>query len=127
MLNAVLADILVLVHSLWTLFLVIGALWGVRSRKVKIVHILGLIYAGITVPFDVPCPLSTLGLWLRTREGARTDYTGHFIAYYAEKILHIQLPFHFIEVSTILLCLFNFWLYFGKRAGRLRKFLGGGN
>ncbi len=126
MLYAVLADIVVAVHTLWTLFLVIGALWGVRFRLVKIVHILGLIYAGMTVPFDVPCPLSTLGLWLRTRAG-HSEYTGQFIAYYAEKILHIHLPFHFIEISTILLCLFNFWLYFGKRAGRLRKFLGGGN
>ncbi len=127
MLYSILADIVVLIHTLWTLFLVIGAWWGLRRGWVRIVHIIGLIYAGATVPFDAPCPLSTIGLWLRTRHGARTDYTGHFIGYYAEKLVHIQLPYRFIEISTILLCLFNFWLYFGKGAGRLRRFLGGGH
>ena len=125
MLYTMLADFVVMVHSLWTLFLVIGALWGLRSRWAKVVHILGLGYAGITVPFDAPCPLSTLGLWLRSKKSTHTDYTGHFIAYYADKILHIQVPYHFIEISTILLCLFNFWLYFGKGALPLRRRLSG--
>ncbi len=125
MIYTVLADIVVMLHTLWTLFLVIGARWGVRCRWVKVIHILGLIYAGVTVPFDAPCPLSTLGVWLRTRKGARTDYTGQFIAYYADRILHIQVPYHFVEVSTILLCLFNFWLYFAKGAYPLRQRLGG--
>lgn len=121
----VLADIVVFIHTLWTVFLVIGAWWGVRSRTVKVAHLLGLVYAGITVPFDAPCPLSTLGLWLRSRYNPHPDYTGHFVAYYADKFLHINLPFHFIEISTILLCLFNFWLYFGKKAFPLRQRLGG--
>ncbi len=125
MIFVVLADIVVLVHSLWTLFLVLGALLGVRRRWAKVVHLLGLAYAGVTVPFDIPCPFSTLGVWLRTKQGAHSDYTGHFIAYYAEKILHIQLPFPFIEVATILLCLFNLWLYFGKSAAPLRHRLSG--
>ncbi len=120
----VLADIVVLVHTLWTLFLVIGAWWGVRSRAVRLVHVLGLVYAGVTVPFDAPCPLSTLRLWLLERYNPHTTYTGHFIGYYADKLLHIDLPFHFVEVSTILLCLFNFWLYFGKKASSLRHRLG---
>ncbi len=124
MLYQLLADIVVLFHTFWTLFLVIGAWWGLRYKAVRVVHLLGLVYAGVTVPFDAPCPLSTLRLWLLERYNPHTTYTGHFIAFYADRLLHIDLPFRFVEVSTIFLCFFNFWLYFGKKAAPLRHHLG---
>ncbi len=120
-----LADIAVLVHTSWTLFLVIGAYWGVRLKWVRIVHLVGLAYAAITIPFDLPCPLTTLELYLRSRHGPHLAYPGHFIIHYASKILHIRLPFYFIEICTFLICIFNLWLYYGKGALPLRQMLRG--
>ena len=125
MLYMVSADIVVFVHFIWTLFLVIGILWGARNKVVRIIHLCGLAYAGITVPFDYPCPLTNMELWLHSRHDPSLNYAGHFIIHYTSKILHIQLHFYFIEISTILLCLFNFWLYFGKGALPLRRRLSG--
>ncbi len=121
MIYLVLADIVVLVHTSWTLFLIVGAYWGVRFKWVRIIHLLGLAYAAITIPFDLPCPLTTLELYLRARHGPHPGYPGHFIIHYTSQILHIRLPFYFIEICTFLLCFFIVWLYYGKAALPLRQ------
>ncbi len=120
MVYLLLADAIVLVHTAWTLFLVVGAYWGVGIKWVRVTHLLGLAFAAITIPFDLPCPLTVLELYLRSRHSPHLGYPGHFIIHYTSQIIHIRLPFYFIEICTFLLCFFNFWLYYGKHALPIR-------
>ncbi len=123
MVYLLLADLIVLLHTSWTLFLVVGAYWGVRFKWVRITHLFGLAFAAFTVPFDLPCPLTTLELHLRSMHNPHLGYPGHFIIHYTSKILHIRLPFYFIEICTFLICIFNIWLYYGGKARPLRQLL----
>lgn len=111
----VLADIVVLAHFLWIIFLIFGALLGVRSRLIKIVHISGLSFAFILELFDWYCPLTYIEAWLKTRYEPSAAYTGSFIIHYLEKIIYIETPRYLVFIATLLLCAINAWVYLGKR------------
>lgn len=111
----ILADIVVIIHFLWILFLIFGAFLGVRSRALKIFHISGLIFAFVIQVFDWYCPLTHLEVWLRSRHNPALTYTGSFIIYYVEKMVYIELSRYLVLIFTILLCGFNAWFYLRKR------------
>ena len=112
----VLADIVVLIHFIWILFLFLGAFWGVKNRAVKIFHIIGLLFAFLIQIFDWYCPLTHLEVCLRSKHNPAITYTGSFIIHYVEKIVYIEISRSLIIIFTILLGGINAWFYFKKRA-----------
>ena len=117
MLYKILADIVVVVHFLWILFLIFGAFWGIRHKAIKIVHIAGLSFAVILNVFDWYCPFTHLEVWLRERHDPALSYTGSFIIHYVEKVVYIELSGGIIFLLTIFLFGFNAWLYLRKKHG----------
>lgn len=111
MIYKILADTVVLIHFLWIVFLILGALWGRRSRTVKVLHISGLVFAVFIQVFDIYCPLTYLEVWLRAAHDPALSYTGSFIVHYIEKLVYIELSSKAIFVLSILLCGFNGWVY----------------
>jgi hypothetical protein len=110
----VLADITVLIHFLWIVFLFLGALWGRRSRIIKTFHLSGLAFAFIIQIFDWFCPLTHLEFWLRGKHNPDLTYTGSFIIHYVEKIIYIEISPTIILMVTLLLGGLNVWIYLRK-------------
>jgi hypothetical protein len=115
MLFKVLADMVVLLHFLWILFLFLGALWGVRSKAVRILHLSGLAFAFFIQIFDWYCPLTHLEIWLRSKHDPALAYGGSFIVHYVEKLVYLELSGQVILLLTVLLIGFNLWFYVRKR------------
>lgn len=115
MLYKILADSVVFIHLLWIVFLLFGALAGMRNRKVRIAHISGLVFAIILQLFDWYCPLTHLETWLRTRHDPSLSYAGSFIIHYVEKLVYIDLSQTLIFVLSLFLCGFNAWIYLRHR------------
>jgi hypothetical protein len=115
MLYKVLADIVVLIHFLWIVFLFFGAFWGIKNKGAKIFHLSGLAFAFIIQIFDWYCPLTHLEVWLRSKHSPFLTYAGSFIIHYVEKIVYIEISRFVVLIFTILLCGLNAWLYLGKR------------
>jgi len=111
----ILADIAVLVHFLWILFLILGAFIGVRYRTIKVLHVSGLIFAFVIQITGWYCPLTDLEVWLRSRQAPSLAYKGSFITHYAEKLIYIDISRSAIIILTVLLCLFNGWFYLRKK------------
>ena len=114
MVYKVLADIVVITHFLWIVFLIFGALLGVRNRVIGIFHISGLFFAAIVELFDWYCPLTYLEVWLKSRSEPAAAYTGSFIVHYLEEIIYIETPRYLVIIATIMLCAFNSWAYHRK-------------
>jgi len=110
-----LADIVVLVHFLWIIFLLLGVFWGIRNKVVRIFHISGLAFAFIIQVVGWYCPLTDLEVWLRSRHDSSLTYTGSFIIHYVEAIVYVELSRNLIFVLTLALCGLNLWLYLKKR------------
>jgi len=60
MVYKIFADLTVLIHFFWILFLFIGAIWGRTYPGVKVFHIFGLVFAFLFQICDGICPLTRL-------------------------------------------------------------------
>ncbi len=109
------ADFVVLVHFLWIVFLSLGAIWGVRSKVIRIIHLSGLSFAVLIQLLGWYCPLTHLEVWLRSKHNPVLSYTGSFIIHYLEKIVYLELSQVMVFGLTIILCLFNLWIYLARR------------
>ena len=110
----ILADAVVLIHFLWIVFLFLGALWGRKSRIVKIFHLSGLAFAFIIQIFDWFCPLTHLEFWLRGKHNPDLTHAGSFIIYYVERIVYIEISRYIVLIVTLLLGALNVWIYLRK-------------
>jgi hypothetical protein len=111
----ILADIVVVVHFFWILFLFLGAFWGRKSKAVRIVHLSGLFFALFIQVFGWYCPLTHLEVWLRSRHAPGLAYTGAFIAYYVQRVVYLELPHLLVFVLTLLLVGLNALLYLRRK------------
>jgi len=116
----ILADGVVLVHFLWVLFLFFGAIWGIRNKAVRMIHLSGLAFAFIIQIFGWYCPLTYLEVWLRSKHDFALTYTGSFIIHYVERIVYIELSHYLIFALTLVLCGLNLWLYSKKKHSLLK-------
>jgi len=105
------ADIVVLIHFLWIIFLITGGFLGRRNRVIKFFHVGGLFFAFIIQIFDWYCPLTHLETWLREKHDPSLSYSGSFIIHYLEKLIYIELSHWIIFILTVLLIIFNAFLY----------------
>ena len=81
MLHRLLADGLVLIHGLWLVFVVAGALLVVRWPRVAWVHVPAVVWGVLIELQGWVCPLTPLENALR-RMGGQAGYTGGFIERY---------------------------------------------
>ncbi len=109
------ADFVVLVHFLWIVFLLLGAVWGIRSKVIRIIHVSGLSFAVLIQVLGWYCPLTHLEVWLRSKHNPDLSYTGSFIIHYLEEIVYLELSQAMVFGLTIILCLFNLWIYLARR------------
>jgi hypothetical protein len=114
MLYKIAADVVVLIHLLWILFLIFGVFVGKKNRIIKILHITGLGFSVIMQIFGWYCPLTHLELWLRKRHDPSLSYSGSFIIHYAEKLIYVELSPPIIFVLTFILVSMSAYLYLKK-------------
>ena len=87
MIAALLADLIVVLHFAFVVFVVAGGLLVLRWPKVAWVHVPAAIWGAVVEITGWICPLTPLENWLRRR--ARLDvYTGDFVARYVLPALY---------------------------------------
>jgi hypothetical protein len=107
----ILADMTVMLHLLWVLFLIGGAFWGRRDRTVMVIHVLGMAFSIVLQFAGWYCPLTHLEFRLRQRHDPGLAYPGSFIAHYAEKFVYLDVPPKLVLALTLLLVMINGWVY----------------
>ena len=87
MVYRVLADLTVLLHLAFVVFVVVGALLVLRWRRVAWLHLPCAAWGGAIEFFGWICPLTPLELELR-RLGGEAGYSGGFLEQYLIPILY---------------------------------------
>lgn len=108
------ADIIVVLHLLWILFLIFGAFPGRRYKWIKVVHIGGVIHALMIQVFGWFCPLTHLEAWLRRMHDPSQSYSGSFIIRYVEKLVYVGISPDIILLLTALIALMSVLVYMRK-------------
>ncbi len=119
-LYSALAILVLLLHALFILWVVLGAL-VTRSRPVlRWLHIASLVWGILTELLPWPCPLTLLENWLEAKAGVQ-PYQGGFLLHYLDKLVYPDISATVLTVGGVLVCALNFALY-GWRlwAARLR-------
>lgn len=87
MIYRILADLVVVLHFLFVLFVVFGGVLVVARPRLAFIHIpIALWGAGIEFASGL-CPLTPLENWLR-RRGGEQGYSGGFIEHYLIPVLY---------------------------------------
>lgn len=117
MLYKILADIIVIVHLLWILFMLVGFILTLRGFFWKgffdrwlfrTLHLFGIAYVGLLAIMGKYCPLTLWEYSLREKYDSTLTYPGSFMIYYAERLVYpdinpliILIPTTFIAIFTV--------------------------
>lgn len=81
------ADLVLVVHLAFVLFVLLGGLLALRWRRVAWVHVPVALYGAAIEFVGFICPLTPLEVWLR-RRGGQAGYEGGFIEHYVTAALY---------------------------------------
>ena len=87
MVYRLLADLVVLVHFCFVLFVILGGMLVLRWKSVAWVHLPAAAWGAIVEFMGWICPLTPLEIWLRVMAGQSGYQTG-FIAHYLLPVLY---------------------------------------
>ena len=109
------ADLTVLLHFAFILFVVFGA-WIARKRLwLRWVHLAAMGYALLIEVFNWYCPLTHVEQFLR-RRGKFPGYEGSFIPHYLDRLIYLEAPQWSLIVGASLVLIVNLVVY--ARAAR---------
>ena len=111
MIYNVLADLTILFHFLWILFLIFGVFFAIKRSKIAWFHLGGLLFSLFINMLGMYCPLTYLENYLRSIYGASGPYLGSFIAHYLERVIYLDLPEKTIRMGEILFVCLNLVVY----------------
>ena len=107
---SVLAISVLLLHALFILWVVFGALLT-RSRPfLRWLHIASLVWGILTELLPWPCPLTVLENWLEAKAGVQ-PYQGGFLLHYLDKVVYPDISATFLTVAGVIICALNLAFY----------------
>jgi len=121
MVYKLLADLLLLVHLAFIIFVIFGGFLAIKNVKWAWLHAPAAVWAGLVEFVGWICPLTPLENWLCSRAGAST-YQDSFIAHYLFSLIYpteltrnIQI---LIGTGVVLISLFIYSFVLYKRIRR---------
>lgn len=119
-----LADIVVMIHFAFILYVIFGALTLLRWHWMIWIHLPAFVWGMLILIYQFICPLTPLENWLLVQGGAQ-PYSGGFIGHYLLPIIYtpgMKLP---VSVNTVLvLCtLFINSIIYGREILHLLRYL----
>jgi Protein of Unknown function (DUF2784) len=106
-----LADLIVLAHAAFVVFVVLGGLLIVRWWRLVWIHLAAIVWAVLVEFFGWVCPLTPLENWLR-RRGGQGGYSSDFVAHYILPLLYPEGLTHRVQIGLgVLVILINVAIY----------------
>ena len=128
----IIADIIILIHFLWILFILTGFaltlggfFWkGYFNRWVfRTVHLCGILFVAILAVLGEYCPLTILENNLMVKYDPELTYPGSFITHYVGKLVYPDVEPMIIIVLTIIIGLITLIIYIIKSPMRIVEML----
>lgn len=111
-LNKLLAEIVLVIHFLWIIFMIFGffihilSFFNLKFRNfflLRSVHLLGIIYVSILAILDKYCPLTILEYNLRKKFDPTLQQPDSFIIYHLERIVYPEINPKIIIYTTLMI------------------------
>jgi hypothetical protein len=118
-----LANLVLVAHLGFVLFVIFGAVLTLRWPRVAWVHVPAAVWGFVVEAVPLTCPLTPLENWLR-QAGGEAGYSGDFIDYYARQVLYAEITRGtqvVLGASVVLIntVLYGFVLWRARMRGKL--------
>jgi hypothetical protein len=117
-LYSALATAVLLLHALFIVWVVFGALLTRSRPALRWLHIVSLIWGILTELLPWPCPLTLLENWLE-QKAVVEPYQGGFLLHYLDKLVYQDISATALTVGGVIVCALNLALY-GRLAWKSR-------
>lgn len=107
--SALVAGVLIL-HLLFILWVILGALVTRHRPVLRWLHICSLIWGVFIELFPGSCPLTRLENWLEARAGV-APYQGGFLLHYLDALVYPNISELALTIAGILVCALNLAFY----------------
>ena len=115
------ADLVVLIHLAFIIFVVVGGVLAVRWRWILWLHLPAFLWAALLELCGWMCPLTPLENWLR-RAGGASGYSGGFVEQYVLPIVYpAALTREAQVVLGLLVCSVNAAIYWQLWRGSVAR------
>lgn len=105
-----LAIFVLLVHGLFIVWVIFGALLTGSRPVLRWLHILSLLWGILTELLPWPCPLTLLENWLEGRAGVE-PYQGGFLLHYLDKLVYPDISANILTTAAVIVCGLNLAFY----------------
>jgi hypothetical protein len=120
------ADLVLIVHLAFILFVVLGGFLVLRRPRLMWLHLPAVVWGALSEFFGILCPLTTLETMLH-KLGGESGYEGDFIAHHITAVIYLSGLTRGMQIAlgfgTILLnmAIYGYWLL-RKRQSRSRHY-----
>jgi len=130
MLCKIFADLIVVIHFSWVLFMLLGfmlTLCGFFWREFfdrwlfRILHLCGIAYVGLLAVLRHYCPLTIMENALRAKYDPELTYPGSFIVHYIEKLVYPDVNPLVILIPTIFIAVFSIVVFIIRPPERTKE------
>ena len=141
MLYKILADLVVLIHFAWILFVLWGfiltvcssiSVYVLRTAKdrwrtffdrwiFRTIHLGGIVYVAILTVLGKYCPLTILENELREQYNTELTYPGSFVVHYIEKIVYPEANFLLFVIPTIIIAVFTVLMFIIRPPAKIKQ------
>jgi hypothetical protein len=111
-----LADAALVVHALYILWVILGAIFTRRRPWLAAIHIATILWGIIAETTSAPCPLTLAENWCEARAGI-APYHGPCLLHYLDATVYPNVPVALLVTAAVIICLFNLGIY----VQRIRK------
>jgi hypothetical protein len=109
-LYSVLATTVLLLHLLFILWVILGALLTRGRPLLRWLHLGSLGWGVVLEIVPWPCPLTPAENWFRSRAGIET-YQGGFLLHYLDTLVYPDIPPTWLTLTTVAVCVGNLVIY----------------
>ena len=107
---SVLAIFVLLLHALFILWVVFGALLARSRPLLRWLHIGSLVWGILTELLPWPCPLTALENSLEAKAGIQ-PYAGGFLLHYLDKLVYPDVSATVLTIAGVIICALNLGFY----------------
>jgi hypothetical protein len=128
----IIADIIVVLHFIWIIFMLLGfflTIYGFFYQKFldwwlfRTFHLLGIIFVGILTVLQRFCPLTILENLSRARYSPESTYPGSFIVHYIENLVYPDVNQTLLRLGTVFVAIFILIVFIVHPPGKIKKLL----
>ena len=126
----VMADIFMVIHFAWILFMLLGLALTVRAFfrpgffdrwLFRTIHLVGIMFVAALEALKAYCPLTLWENALRRHYDPSHEYPGSFIIGYLEHLIYPNVSPAVVMVPTVLIALFILAVFIIKPPARFRR------